>query len=42
MATMPVPVTNKMVIIQTPEGRRFVFIIAIAKRKQDLTKEVDK
>jgi len=42
MATMPVPVTNKMVLVQVLEGRRFVPPVTIAKRKQDLTKEVDK
>jgi len=42
MATMPVPVTKKMVLVQSLEGRRPVLLVTITKRKQDLTKEVVK
>lgn len=42
MATMPVPVTDKMLLIQAFKGRSSVSLVTIAKRKQDLTKEVDK
>lgn len=39
---MPVPVTNKMILVQALEWRRSVPPVTITKRKQDLTKEVDK